>query len=76
MSDRPTDAAIGKFKQARHEAIQAGIHAAMSRDALNRVHVANAAQLLAEGLTDLAVGLRAVYILLEQVQKGQQQLRT
>jgi hypothetical protein len=75
MTDRPTDAAMAKFKQARLEAIHAGFAAAKAAGqgdtgAGTWVHLANAQQLTAEGLMDLATGIRAVYILLEKVQNS------
>lgn len=72
MSNRPTEAAAVKFAQARREAIDAGFAVANGKPEMHMVHMANAAQLSAEGMNHLVVGLRAVYILLEQVQKRQE----
>ena len=71
MVDRPTDAAIAKFKLARIEAIKMGF--AASAEPQGGPHWANLSNSLAntaEGLTDLATAIRAVYILLEQVQNS------
>jgi hypothetical protein len=71
MSDRPTELAESKFKQARMEAIQAGPNSPNDLAHLHRVHMSNAMLLMAEGLTQMAIGLRATYVLLEQMQRGQ-----
>ena len=73
MTDRPTDAAIAKFKHARSEAIKMGFNAATGPSGGAGVQWANLSNSLAataEGLSDLATGLRAAYILLEKVQNS------
>jgi hypothetical protein len=68
MTDRPTDTAIAKFKQARLEAIRMGFAASgVAGGGPHWAHLSNSLLNTAEGLTDLATGIRAVYILLEQV---------
>jgi hypothetical protein len=71
MTDRPTDAAIAKFKEARLEAIRMAFAASAGPgDGVTWAHLSNSLVLTAEGLNELATGIRAVYILLEKVQNS------
>jgi len=68
MADRPKTCRR-QITEARLEAIKAGFQGAAGNQGMYQVHMANAAQLNAEGMAHMVVGLRAVYVLLEQVQK-------
>jgi hypothetical protein len=70
MPDRPTDVAMAKFELARKEANSAGFAVSGQQDAMARVYMANHALLMAEGMTQLAVALRATYILLEELKRS------
>jgi hypothetical protein len=71
MTDRPTDAAIAKFKEARLQAIQMGFAASgSSTGGVQWAHLSNSLLNTAEGLSELATGIRAVYILLEKIQNS------
>jgi hypothetical protein len=62
MSDRPTDKAIQEFDKAGKAA-----HLAVVLKDSHPEYLAHAVHYLANGLTDLATGLRATYMLLEEV---------
>src|SRR6187551_440855 len=60
MSDRPTDKAIKDFGRAANKSYLA----ATMKDPVQLAHAVNA---LADGLIDLATGLRATYIAIDEV---------
>lgn len=77
MADRPTDLAIAKFQQATAEAKRGAWAAANNggHDGIYNVALIQSIQLLVEGMSDLSVGLRAIYILLEEMNRRQRTQR-
>jgi hypothetical protein len=73
MTTRPTESATAKFKQAMGEtkrAVSASVQSP-GHDGPYNVLLAQAVMMLAEGLSELSVGLRATYILIDQMERQQ-----
>ena len=71
MADRPTDSAIGHFKETHRQVVQ-GINSFLQNpgpDGPFKVSLLQSIDELGKGLIDLSVAIRAVYILLEEVKR-------
>jgi hypothetical protein len=71
MTDRPTDSAIIHFKQVHAQVVQ-GINSFIQNpgpDGSFKVSLLQSIDELGKGLIDLSVGIRAVYILLEEIKR-------